>query len=184
MKTHAYEVYQQIDGEINAVQEKVDDALSQFDARLNALEEKVTKVMRTAAKQQLGVGDSASKIEAPSIDDASNVLCAECPKRQNKNKRPKATVGKCNNCGKVWHIARECKFRRSDSHLSLHTNSKAWVQHKYHIKEDKWRKLPGDCGGQKHVEKVVVISKCRKDCEGCMPEEHNAKEIPLSTGSR
>uniref|UniRef100_A0A1A9USK2 Integrase_H2C2 domain-containing protein n=1 Tax=Glossina austeni TaxID=7395 RepID=A0A1A9USK2_GLOAU len=42
-KTRIHEVYQQIDGQINALEGKVDDALSI--ARLNVLEEKVTKVI-------------------------------------------------------------------------------------------------------------------------------------------
>uniref|UniRef100_A0A1A9VTV8 CCHC-type domain-containing protein n=1 Tax=Glossina austeni TaxID=7395 RepID=A0A1A9VTV8_GLOAU len=114
LQTRIHEAYQQIDGQIVALEGK----LSQFDARLNVLEEKVTKfatlrsevgaLKETAAKQQLGVGDSASKVQAPIIDDASSVLCEECPKTQNKNKRPKATVRKCYNCERAGHIAREC----------------------------------------------------------------------------
>uniref|UniRef100_A0A1A9VL83 Uncharacterized protein n=1 Tax=Glossina austeni TaxID=7395 RepID=A0A1A9VL83_GLOAU len=57
--------------------------LSQF----SRLRSEVDALKETAAKQQRGVGDSASKIQAPIIDDTSNVLCEECPKRQNKNKR-------------------------------------------------------------------------------------------------
>ncbi|KAI9575840.1 hypothetical protein GQX74_014677 [Glossina fuscipes] len=112
-----------------------------------------------ATKQQLGVGGSGSKVQAFNTDDACNVLCEKCPKKQNKNKRPKATARKCYNCDEVWHIDRECKFWRKDSHLRLPTNSKAGVQHKRHIKGDKWKKLPDDCCRQKHVENTVDSSR-------------------------
>uniref|UniRef100_A0A1A9V7S8 Integrase_H2C2 domain-containing protein n=1 Tax=Glossina austeni TaxID=7395 RepID=A0A1A9V7S8_GLOAU len=59
--------------------------LSQF----ATLRSEVDALKETAARQQLDFGDNASKVQAPMIDDVCNVLC---PKRQNKNKRPKATV--------------------------------------------------------------------------------------------
>uniref|UniRef100_A0A1A9VL47 CCHC-type domain-containing protein n=1 Tax=Glossina austeni TaxID=7395 RepID=A0A1A9VL47_GLOAU len=130
----------------------------------------------TGAKQQLVVTDSASKVQAPIIDDASNVLCEVCPKKQNKNKRPKATVRKCYNCDRLGHIARKCKLRRKDTHLRLPITNKAGVQHKCNIKGDKTRNLPYDCGRRKYVEKIVTTPECRKDREGRMSEEQNGKQ--------
>uniref|UniRef100_A0A1A9VIE7 Pre-mRNA-splicing factor 18 n=1 Tax=Glossina austeni TaxID=7395 RepID=A0A1A9VIE7_GLOAU len=98
-------------------------SLSQF----ATLRSDANALKETGAKQKLGV-------QAPIIDEASNVLCEEGPKRQKKNKRPKATARKSHNCDRVWHIVRECKFRRKDSDLRLPINSKAGEQHKSHIK--------------------------------------------------
>uniref|UniRef100_A0A1A9V133 CCHC-type domain-containing protein n=1 Tax=Glossina austeni TaxID=7395 RepID=A0A1A9V133_GLOAU len=116
--------------------------LSQF----ATVRSEVAALKETAAKQQLGVGDRSCTVQALIIDDANNVLCEECPTRQHKNKRPKATVRKCYNCDRVGHITRKCKFRRKDSHLR-----------------------------QKHVEKTVTTPECREDREGRTKEE-NAKE--------
>ncbi|KAI9580576.1 hypothetical protein GQX74_015552 [Glossina fuscipes] len=122
--------------------------LSQF----VTLPSEVDALKERAAIQQVGIEYNAPKFQTPIIDDASNVLCAESPKRQNKSKRPKATARKCYNFDKVGHKACECKFRRKD--LILHTNNKAGVQRKCHIKGYKSTKFPDDSGGQKHVEKI------------------------------
>ncbi|KAL9872515.1 uncharacterized protein ACN2A1_014565 isoform 1-T2 [Glossina fuscipes fuscipes] len=178
LQTYTDETYQQFEGKINVLEEKVDNALSQFDARLNAQEEKVAKVIgqfnealkERAAIQQVGIESSAPKLQTPIIDD---VLCTEYSKRQNKTK---ATARKCYNCDKVGHKARECKFRRKDSKLSLHTNSKAGLERKCHIKGYKSSKLPDDCGRQKHIEKTVITQDLKDNRERRMPEERNAKE--------
>uniref|UniRef100_A0A1A9USF5 SAP domain-containing protein n=1 Tax=Glossina austeni TaxID=7395 RepID=A0A1A9USF5_GLOAU len=180
----------QFDATVNVLEEKVTKVISQFDAKLETLEEKmggtlsyfatlrseVDAVKETAAKHQHGVGDSASKFQAPIIDDASNKLCEKCPMRQNKNKRPKATARKCHNGDKVGHIACKCKFWRNDSRLRLPTNGKTGLQHKLHMKGDKSRKLPDDCCRQKYIEKTVMTPECRKDRERRMSEEQNAKQ--------
>uniref|UniRef100_A0A1A9UD96 Uncharacterized protein n=1 Tax=Glossina austeni TaxID=7395 RepID=A0A1A9UD96_GLOAU len=74
------------DGTSGRFRKKISGTLNQF----ATLRSEVDALKETAANQQFGVGDSASKVQAPYIDGASNVLCKECPKRQNKNKRPKA----------------------------------------------------------------------------------------------
>uniref|UniRef100_A0A1B0AS16 Uncharacterized protein n=1 Tax=Glossina palpalis gambiensis TaxID=67801 RepID=A0A1B0AS16_9MUSC len=149
-----------------------------YDGRLKAdipkfvtLPSEVDALKERAAIQQVGIEYNAPKFQTPIIDDASNVLCAESPKRQNKNKRPKATARKCYNFDKAGHKACECKFRRKD--LILHTNNKAGVQRKCHIKGYKSTKFPDDSGGQKHVEKTVITEDLK---DNRMPEEQNAKE--------
>uniref|UniRef100_A0A1A9VFK7 Uncharacterized protein n=1 Tax=Glossina austeni TaxID=7395 RepID=A0A1A9VFK7_GLOAU len=61
--------------------------------------------------------------------------------------------------------------------LVLSVGSKAAVQHTRHVKGDKSRKLPDDCGRQKHVEKTVITPECRKHHEGRMPEEKNETNV-------